>query len=156
MGRSREELIDRTANDYRSLRESREGRGSNELATLTEARANGFASEHIGPEPAAGETRAASLRRLAAGGPIKVIDWTPFFRAWELAGNYPAILDDAVVGESARGLFADAQEMLEQIIAEKWLTAKGSVGLWPVRREGDDICRHQRLAPRDSRCFASR
>jgi 5-methyltetrahydrofolate--homocysteine methyltransferase len=67
------------------------------------------------------------------------IDWTPFFRAWELAGNYPAILDDAVVGESARGLFADAQAMLDRIVGEKWLTAKGVVGLWPCRREGDDV-----------------
>ena len=50
------------------------------------------------------------------------IDWTPFFRAWELAGNYPAILDDPVVGESAQSLFEDAQAMLERIIAERWVT----------------------------------
>jgi 5-methyltetrahydrofolate--homocysteine methyltransferase len=68
-----------------------------------------------------------------------VIDWTPFFRAWELAGNYPAILDDEVVGESARGLFADAQAMLDRIVAEHWLTARGTVGLWRCRREGDDV-----------------
>jgi 5-methyltetrahydrofolate--homocysteine methyltransferase len=67
------------------------------------------------------------------------IDWTPFFRAWELAGNYPAILDDAVVGESARSLFNDAQAMLDQIIAEKWLTAKGVAALWKCKREGDDV-----------------
>ncbi|MFX6288918.1 vitamin B12 dependent-methionine synthase activation domain-containing protein, partial [Acinetobacter baumannii] len=52
------------------------------------------------------------------------------------AGNYPAILDDEIVGESARNLFADAQKMLDQIIAEKWLTAKGVAGLWPCRRDG--------------------
>jgi 5-methyltetrahydrofolate--homocysteine methyltransferase len=67
------------------------------------------------------------------------IDWTPFFRAWELAGNYPAILDDPVVGESARNLFADAQAMLDQIIAERWVTPKGTVGLWRCKREGDDV-----------------
>jgi len=67
------------------------------------------------------------------------IDWTPFFRAWELAGNYPAILDDVVVGESARGLFADAQAMLDTIVAEKWLTAKGIAALWPCHRSGDDV-----------------
>jgi 5-methyltetrahydrofolate--homocysteine methyltransferase len=70
------------------------------------------------------------------------IDWTPFFRAWELAGNYPAILDDPIVGETSRHLFADAQKMLDQIIAEKWLTAKGVVGLWPCRRDGDDVIVH--------------
>ena len=67
------------------------------------------------------------------------IDWTPFFRAWELAGNYPAILSDPIVGESARSLWADAQAMLDRIIAEKWLTAKGVAALWPCRRDGDDI-----------------
>eukprot|EP01035_Chromulina_nebulosa_P037087 gene37088-biopygen24453 len=67
------------------------------------------------------------------------IDWTPFFRAWELAGNYPAILEDKVVGESARGLFADAQAMLDRLIAEGWLTARGVAALWPCRRDGDDI-----------------
>src|SRR3546814_6064061 len=67
------------------------------------------------------------------------IDWTPFFRAWELAGVYPAILDDAIVGESARSLFADAQKMLDRMIAEKWVTAKGVAALWPCRREGDDV-----------------
>ena len=74
------------------------------------------------------------LRELRAS-----IDWTPFFRAWELAGNYPAILDDEVVGESARSLFADAQAMLDRIIAEQWLTPQGTVGLWRCRREGDDV-----------------
>jgi 5-methyltetrahydrofolate--homocysteine methyltransferase len=77
------------------------------------------------------------LRDLA-----EVIDWTPFFRAWELHGNYPAILTDPVVGESARSLWADAQEMLAKIIDDKWLTAKGVAGLWPCRREGDDVIVH--------------
>ena len=138
-GPSKAELIDRTVNDYRALREAREGKGQNELASLAEARANGFAPTHAGPSPRPAhpgthvfdEWDLADLRQL--------IDWTPFFRAWELAGNYPAILDDAVVGESARSLFADAEAMLDRIVSEKWLTAKGTVGLWPVRREGDDV-----------------
>lgn len=67
------------------------------------------------------------------------IDWTPFFRTWELAGTYPGILDDKVVGESARSLFADAQAMLQKIINEKWLTAKAVIGFWPAASEGDDI-----------------
>jgi 5-methyltetrahydrofolate--homocysteine methyltransferase len=69
----------------------------------------------------------------------RYIDWTPFFRAWELAGNFPAILDDEVVGESATGLYEDAQAMLDRIVGEKWLTARGVAGLWPCRREGDDV-----------------
>jgi 5-methyltetrahydrofolate--homocysteine methyltransferase len=67
------------------------------------------------------------------------IDWTPFFSAWELTGRYPAILEDDVVGEAARGLFADAQAMLKQIIDERWFEARGVAGLFPANADGDDI-----------------
>lgn len=67
------------------------------------------------------------------------IDWTPFFIAWELAGKYPAILNDEKVGTEATKLFHDAQAMLEKIIAEKWLSANAVIGFWPAHREGDDI-----------------
>lgn len=70
---------------------------------------------------------------------VERIDWTPFFRTWELAGTYPAILEDRVVGESARSLFEDAKAMLKQIVDEKWLTAKGIVGIWPANADGDDV-----------------
>ncbi|MES2834610.1 MAG: methionine synthase [Pseudomonadota bacterium] len=67
------------------------------------------------------------------------IDWTPFFASWELIGRYPLILEDEIVGEAARDLFADAQAMLKRIIDEKWFTARGVVGFWPARADGDDI-----------------
>ena len=67
------------------------------------------------------------------------IDWTPFFRAWEMKTPYPAILDDEKQGEAARSLFKDAQAMLERIIAEKWLTARAVIGFFPANAEGDDI-----------------
>jgi 5-methyltetrahydrofolate--homocysteine methyltransferase len=70
---------------------------------------------------------------------IPYIDWTPFFQAWELAGNFPAILTDSVVGESATNLFADAQKMLGQIVDENWLRPRGIVAIWPARRDGDDV-----------------
>ena len=73
---------------------------------------------------------------------VEVIDWTPFFQTWELAGRYPAILDDAVVGPQARELFQDAKAMLSRIVGERWLTAKGVVGLWPANAVGDDIHLH--------------
>ncbi|WP_353573095.1 vitamin B12 dependent-methionine synthase activation domain-containing protein, partial [Candidatus Albibeggiatoa sp. nov. BB20] len=66
------------------------------------------------------------------------IDWTPFFQSWELAGRYPKILDDAVVGEEARKLFADAQAMLDQIIDEQWLSAKAIIGFYPANSVNDD------------------
>jgi len=70
---------------------------------------------------------------------VPYIDWTPFFQTWELTGRYPSILDDDKVGEAARNLFADAQAMLKKIVAEKWLTARASVGFWPANSETDDI-----------------
>ncbi|HVL00636.1 MAG TPA: vitamin B12 dependent-methionine synthase activation domain-containing protein, partial [Dongiaceae bacterium] len=66
------------------------------------------------------------------------IDWTPFFISWELAGKYPNILEDEVVGETARNLFNDAQAMLKKIVAEKWLQANGIIGFWPAQRSGSD------------------
>jgi 5-methyltetrahydrofolate--homocysteine methyltransferase len=70
---------------------------------------------------------------------VDYIDWTPFFATWELAGKYPAILDDAKVGEAARSLFADAREMLARIVNERWLKAAAVVGFWPANSDGDDI-----------------
>ncbi len=69
----------------------------------------------------------------------RYIDWTPFFQTWELKGVYPKILDDERQGEAARQLFADAQAMLEKIIAEKWFAPKAVVGFWPAGTKGDDI-----------------
>ncbi len=69
----------------------------------------------------------------------RYIDWTPFFQTWELKGVYPKILDDEKQGAAARQLFADAQAMLEKIIAEKWFTPKAVVGFWPAGTVGDDI-----------------
>ena len=110
-------------------------RGQSELATLDEARANAFPCGSGRQAAAAAAPGRARLQRLAARAICATrIDWTPFFRAWELAGNYPAILDDAVVGESARSLFADAQAMLDKIIAENWLTgAAGRPVALPAR-----------------------
>ena len=68
----------------------------------------------------------------------RYIDWTPFFQAWELRGSYPKILQDAAQGIEARKLFADAQAMLQQIIAERWLSARAVVGLFAANRIGDD------------------
>ncbi len=70
---------------------------------------------------------------------VPYIDWTPFFQAWELPGRYPLILDDNKVGAEAKKLFADARELLDRIVAEKWLRASGVVGFWPASSIGDDI-----------------
>jgi len=136
---NRDDYVAGIAADYEKVRLAREGKGQNDLLPLAEARARGFTADMaLKASPAAkpgvhvfDEWDLADLRQH--------IDWTPFFRAWELAGNFPAILDDAVVGESARGLYADAQAMLDRIVAEKWLTARGVAGLWPCHRHEDDV-----------------
>ena len=67
-----------------------------------------------------------------------LIDWTPFFRTWDLVGKYPRILEDEVVGEAAREVFGDARDMLKRIVAEKWLSARGVIGFWPANSVRDD------------------
>src|SRR3954452_2561583 len=135
----REPLIASTADDYDKLRKSRERSGQSELSSIEDARANGFPFDTSGQAPA---PQYPGLHHFGDW-PLAVlkasIDWTPFFRAWELAGNYPQILEDPVVGESARSLFADANAMLDQLIAERWVTPKATVGLWRCKREGDDV-----------------
>jgi 5-methyltetrahydrofolate--homocysteine methyltransferase len=68
----------------------------------------------------------------------RYIDWTPFFQTWELVGKYPAILEDATVGDAARNLYNDAQKMLKKIVDEKWLTARAVVGFYPANSINDD------------------
>jgi 5-methyltetrahydrofolate--homocysteine methyltransferase len=108
--------------------------------SLAEARGNGEATENWAETAApAPKQPGRQLVQPALSELVPFIDWTPFFRAWELQGVYPAILDDAIVGESARSLFADAQKMLKRIVDENWLVAKGVVGFWPCKRVGDDV-----------------
>lgn len=70
---------------------------------------------------------------------VDYIDWTPFFQAWELAGAYPAILDDDIVGAQASELYRDARQMLRRIVDERWLQARAVFGLWPAHSVGDDV-----------------
>lgn len=70
---------------------------------------------------------------------VPYIDWTPFFQTWELAGRFPAILDDSKVGEVARSLYDDARKMLDLIVKEKWFRARATVGFWPANADGDDV-----------------
>ena len=138
----RDDYVAKIAEEYEAVRVARAGRGQSELVPIDKARDNAFEAD-MALKP--GKPRMPGVHEFLdwdMNDLRKYIDWTPFFRAWELAGNYPAILEDKVVGESATSLFADAQAMLDKIIAEKWLTARGVAGLWPCRRQGDDIIVH--------------
>jgi 5-methyltetrahydrofolate--homocysteine methyltransferase len=135
----RDDYVEKVAADYAAVRAAREGKGQSALLPIADARAAGFVADFSHKPPAPAQPGIHQYDDWDLADLRDYIDWTPFFRAWELAGNFPAILDDDVVGESARGLYEDAQKMLDTIIAEKWLTARGVAGLWPCHRDGDDI-----------------
>ena len=139
----KDDFVDDTAAEYVKVRDARAGKGQSVLLSLDEARANyydAFLSDKPAPplKPGVHTFDDWDLAKLR-----EYIDWTPFFRAWELHGNYPAILTDDVVGETASQLFDDANAMLDQLIAEKWLTARGVCGMWPCARDGDDVVIHR-------------
>ena len=127
--------------DYAGIRERHRNRGdATRLVSLEKARAQKFDGgwdDYTPPEP-----RQPGLHVLGdypLDELVECIDWTPFFNAWELAGRFPAILEDAVVGAQASELYRDARAMLERIVAQKWLTARGVFGLWPAHSVGDDV-----------------
>jgi 5-methyltetrahydrofolate--homocysteine methyltransferase len=108
--------------------------------SLAEARANATAidwNSYQPPTPAKPGTHVFDDIPLAEL--VEFIDWMPFFNAWEFHGKFPQILEDDVVGEAASSLYADGLAMLDKIIAEKWLTARAVIGLFPANSDGDSI-----------------
>jgi len=137
---SRDTFIAEIAADYAKIRVQHAGKKGPALITLAAARANAFAtdwSRYAPPAPTFVGRR--EFRNVDLALLVPFIDWGPFFQAWELAGAYPAILDDAVVGETARGLLAEAKAMLAQVVDGRWLAAHGVMGFWPANADGDDI-----------------
>ncbi|MDJ0275835.1 methionine synthase [Sphingomonas sp. 2R-10] len=135
----RDAYVAQVAADYEAVRVARAGKGQSDLSPIADARANAFVVDFVQKPGAPAKPGQHVFDDWDLGDLRDYIDWTPFFRAWELAGNFPAILTDAVVGESATSLFEDAQAMLDRVIAEKWLTARGVAALWHCRRDGDDV-----------------
>jgi 5-methyltetrahydrofolate--homocysteine methyltransferase len=146
--------VDGIRADYAKAREAHlAGEARKARITLATARGNRYAidwANYAAPKPSFTGTRVFAnwdLRSL-----VPYIDWTPFFQTWELAGRYPQILDDNVVGPEAKKLFADAKALLERMVSERWVEARGIVGFWPANSIGDDIelyadaARGQRLA----------
>ena len=140
-GERREKLLADTSADYESLRQRHAAKHDRPLVTLEQARANRTPvdwSAYTPPVPAAGlGTRVFEDYDLAEL--REYIDWQPFFNAWEMKGKFPDILNSPTTGEAARRLYDDAQEMLDQVVKEKWLTANGVIGFFPANAVGDDI-----------------
>jgi len=138
LGADRQTLVNATRAEYDAARESyHAGQDKRPRLPLAKARARAPQFAYAPVRPSFFGARAFANYPLAALVPY--IDWTPFFASWDLAGSYPAILDDDVVGEAARTLYRDACAMLDQLVAENWVTASGVVGFWPANAVGDDI-----------------
>ncbi|QQN73018.1 methionine synthase [Croceicoccus sp. YJ47] len=135
----RDPFVKKTADDYEAVRVTRANKGQSALLPIAEARANGFSADMAQKPPAPARPGLHVFDNWDLSDLIETFDWTPFFRAWELAGNFPAILEDEIVGDSASALYDDAQAMLRRIVEEGWLTARGVCSIWPCRRDGDDV-----------------
>jgi 5-methyltetrahydrofolate--homocysteine methyltransferase len=126
--------------DYEKVRALHAGKKQTPLVPLAKARANATALDWVHYQPPAPKFigrrvfRNYDLAELA-----RFIDWTPFFQTWDLAGPFPAILKDEVVGTEAVRVYGDAQRMLRRLIEGRWLTAHAIVGFWPANSVGDDI-----------------
>jgi 5-methyltetrahydrofolate--homocysteine methyltransferase len=137
----KDEYVAKIRAEYEEVRQRHGGRKA-QIPThpIAAARANGLHGDWVHytpPKPTFTGLRVFdgySLREL-----VDYIDWTPFFYTWELAGSYPKIFDDEIVGEQARQLFADANAMLETLVAENWLRARAVIGFFPAARVGDDV-----------------
>ena len=138
-----------TQADYERLRREHANRTrKKKMLSLVQARANRLTIDWKTYEPplpeflgvrALASAPTPTEQKISLSTLADYIDWSPFFHTWELRGRYPAILEDAVVGEQARELFADAQQLLTRIVDEGLLTARGVYGFWPANSLGDDV-----------------
>ena len=130
----------KTRSEYAQVREHHKGRkAQNPQHSLEIARANklSWTEEYMPVKPSFLGTKV--LNNFPLETLVDFIDWSPFFQTWELSGRYPAILEDEIIGEESKKLFADAQIMLHQIVTEKWLTARAVIGFFPANSLEDDI-----------------
>jgi len=137
----REAAATRFKAEYSTVREQYAGHErSKEYLPIADARGRALRIDWAAEPPVAPRsTGVFTYRNFPLADLVPYIDWTPFFQAWELAGRYPAILKDAVVGAEATKLFDDAQKLLDRIVKEQWLQANGVAAIWPANAVGDDI-----------------
>jgi len=136
----RDAFVQKVKADYAGVRERHAAQqGESQRIPLAQARANKFRTDWSSYTPPVPKVLGIqAMREYDLAELAQYIDWTPFFQAWELHGRYPKILEDEVVGEEARKLFADARAMLQKIIDEKWVEARAVVGLFPANTVHDD------------------
>ncbi len=134
-------FVEQTRADYDKIRLQRAGkRAEKRMISYSEARLNKYKINWSNYQPPVPKQPGVHvLEDFPLDEIKKYIDWTPFFQAWELAGKYPAILTDEVVGKAASDLFKDANALVDQAIKGKWLKANGVIGLWPANIVEDDL-----------------
>jgi 5-methyltetrahydrofolate--homocysteine methyltransferase len=139
-GVKRNTLIEETKANYEQMRIAREGKSTKRFIPLRAARENRFHPDWVHYHPPVPHKKGVwNLVDYDLAELRPYIDWTPFFQSWQLTGKYPEILKDPIVGVEATKLFNDAQHMLDQMIAEKWITANAVVGIFPANSDMDDI-----------------
>lgn len=131
--------IDELKSDYERVRTLHAGKKATPLVSLAQARANKTPIDWSVPPAAPRFIGRRVFRQYDLAELARCIDWGPFFQTWDLAGPYPAILDDAVVGEAARRVFADGQALLKRIVDGRWLQAHGVMALYPANTVDDDV-----------------
>jgi 5-methyltetrahydrofolate--homocysteine methyltransferase len=133
-------LVARTAEEYASIRAARADRdGADRLITIEEARANRLRPAIDQPAPVPTFLGVRTFERYPLPELVDRIDWTPFFQTWELAGHYPSILDDPLVGKAARDLYRDARALLDRLVQENLIEARATLGFFAAASRGDDI-----------------
>src|SRR5699024_3111844 len=134
----RKTLLKKTREDYETVRNRFQNKKTTKkYLTFEEAEANKTPiswDNYVPPRP--NFLGVKSFEDYDLNEIARYIDWGPFFKAWELHGKFPRILEDEVVGEAASKLYAEARELLHQIISEKWLTAKAAIGIFPATSNG--------------------
>ena len=136
----RDRFVAQVREDYLKVRDAHAKKTGQKSIPIEAARANAVKLDWAGSAPPKPRHHGLlALKNYPLEKLVPSLDWAPFFQAWDLVGKYPAILDDAVVGEAARNVFREGQAMLDRIVKGRWLTANAVFGIWPANSVGDDI-----------------
>ena len=149
---NRDVFVKELRQDYERIRRQHEGKKGPRMVSLERARENAWKTDwkHYAP-PAPRRIGVTLLRNYDLAELARYVDWSPFFQTWDLAGSFPKILDDPVVGPAARSVYQDGVRMLQRIVAERWLSANGAFAILPAASVGDDIEIYAERGTRDQR-----
>lgn len=131
-------FLETTTAKYQRMRDARAGGPPKKRLPIDAARKARF-TPSTGPATAPEFTGTKTFEDFDLAEIASYIDWTPYFSSWDLAGRFPQILEDKIIGEAASDLWRDTQAMMQQIVGQQWFKPKAVIGFWPAARKGDDI-----------------